>query len=196
MSPQKSLSSDIVRSRHVSELTNSPKSSLRTRKRKVVGVLVGQFRKITRSVDANCARLHSGSYPFSANSKRRRDVNDPRNRSKSFADLTVIEMLSANSDGSCVPCLSYIHQIFVNDKISEKVEGYFWVYFLPETVRFCSIQNNCQLRVYDPVLIFSKFIKGGLKYRHHQSILGCMICTQLCEKYPSCLSPLSQPEIL
>lgn len=151
-------------------------------------------------VDASCSRLQSGSYPLSGYNKRKGDVNDPRNRAKNYADVTVLEIISQSGLESHVICLSYVHQIVAAAKdsdisssrnefgSSQFQKGFLWTYFHPDTVRYCSIQANTQLRVYDSVFVT---LNDGDEGTNHQ-ILGYLLCTQLCENYPSYLAPYAK----
>jgi hypothetical protein len=93
-------------------LLQKPKS----KRRKTKGPLT-KLLHITRvSLEADCARLRSGSYPYRPFEMRKHDVNDPRNRADTIMDVTVLEYpapFAASKEDFMVVALGLVHEYTV-----------------------------------------------------------------------------------
>ena len=173
----------------------TPRRFQATRKKKFLGLISGELRNLKASINSKCSRLQSGCYPFSTNGNKK-DVSDPRNRVESYMDVTIVQMLETKKTNNHDLALAYIHRHIVSKKKESdnipvnRNEGFVEALFCIETTRSISIRPRIQLRIYDAMLISRK---GQAEQPSIFSILGTLICTQLCEQYPSSMPPLSSP---
>jgi len=216
MTPQKSgMMSSTERSLLSAGFSATPRR-ITHKKKRATGFFSGKLRSIRGMIEGNCARLHSGSYPFRQYGKRG-DVNDPRNRAQCFVDVTLVQHPVEHERHYVA--LAYAHQFviikkkYITDRNEEDNEicsrtnldlkGYVWIYFLQETLRACDIQNKTQLRIYNVIAVKverkgnlrNETLFGRQNYESKSTITVryALICSQLCEVYPSFLPPLEIP---
>jgi hypothetical protein len=201
----------------------------------------GPFTKLlhmTRvSLEADCARLRSGSYPYRPFEMRKHDVNDPRNRANTIMDVTVLGHPAplASCEDVMVVMLGFVHNYVENrmklrtirtpgrsrrvchgssptgglkeggmdasfdvdkepldmDKISlVHTPTKEWLCFRRDTCADLGIVKGIQLRIYNPYCI---------SLGNSSSIIpvnAVVVCTGLCEAYPSDLPPLVVPSYI
>lgn len=217
-------------------LLQKPKS----RRRKTKGPLT-KLLHITRvSLEADCARLRSGSYPYRPFEMRKHDVNDPRNRADTIMDVTVLEIpapFAASKEDFMVVALAFVHEYTENmlkirtirnpgrsrrvchvspSSTGRSEEGGIvdtssdvdnkehlnmgvgmggrtslfqkstkaWLCFRRDTCTELGIIQGTQLRLYNPQCI---------PMVEPSAVSLFVVCTRLCEIYPSDLPPLIAP---
>lgn len=142
------------------------------------------------------------------------DLNDPRKRANSYTDVTIV------GGGDCTGSASWIHAAGAVGEQDSKIavlaylhrhvragsetnhpsfqeKEFAWVSFTLATARSISLQKGIQLRLYNAVVIPNRHavtidphaatalgVKSSMECRH------VVICTHLCEPYPSGLEPL------
>jgi hypothetical protein len=146
------------------------------------------------------------------------DLNDPRKRANSYTDVTIVgggdctgsaSWIHAAAAGvvgeqdSKIAVLAYLHRhVRAGSETKhppsfQEKELFAWVSFTLATARSINLQKGIQLRLYNAVVVPSRHAvtidshataalgaKGSMECRH------VVICTHLCEPYPSGLEPL------
>jgi len=230
-SVQNSDGNDFVHNSNGSASCFSMKNNS-ARKRKKVGPLMAELRSLRGSIEGDWVRFQSGTYPYRDPSKRRLDVNDPRNRAEYYVDVTILsEPRSWSREGKKIVFLGYIHnkvrikkrnEIVAHSSCSQSMRFrmpsqsiaaintgtaqatsrtsetndngayqhdppyHAWICFMRDTVREQRITQKTQLRIYNAVIVSKDCFLS--------SSFPTVLCTQLCEPYPSTLPPL--PEVL
>lgn len=209
-----------VSSNMISQQTPATLHKQPSRQRKVKGTFSKYLHSTRVSIEADCARLRSGSYPYRPLEMRRHDVNDPRNRADTIMDVTIVgHPVPSESEVEMAVVMGFIHQFMENEHklktirmpgrsrrvchetshelsvesttntataIVEKplllpLPTYAWLCFRRDTYADLGIVQGTQLRIYNP-----QRIPMG------ESSFSIVVCTRLCEIYPSCgLPPLA-----
>lgn len=113
--PQRSGTKDVDKMLLSAGFRTTPVRDKKGSRKIKSGPIAGQLRSVRGFIDANCARLQSGSYTFSLKQK---DVNDPRNRADLAVNVSIIESLTRT--GSHFKALGYVHGIEYNDKLNRR----------------------------------------------------------------------------
>eukprot|EP00557_Chaetoceros_sp_GSL56_P003224 CAMPEP_0176498110 /NCGR_PEP_ID=MMETSP0200_2-20121128/12124_1 /TAXON_ID=947934 /ORGANISM="Chaetoceros sp., Strain GSL56" /LENGTH=581 /DNA_ID=CAMNT_0017896251 /DNA_START=47 /DNA_END=1792 /DNA_ORIENTATION=- len=201
----------------------------KSRRRRTKGPLTKLLNMTRVSLEADCARLRSGSYPYRPFEMRKHDANDPRNRADTIMDVTIIGHPSpfTSLDYAMVVVLGLVHEYkentlkirtirtpgrsrrichssspkvgvieegdsmdvprnfennLTNDKESlSQTPSNAWLCFRCDTCADLGIAKGTQLRMYNPQFISL------------QESFSVVVCTRLCEIYPSDLPPLVVP---
>jgi hypothetical protein len=165
--------------------------------------LIERLRDYRESRSRDCVRLRSGQYPFKIGARRGPsgssfgtsilDVGNPRNRARSYLDCTVLGICpyawvsdDQSHIGSKVSILGFVHHYIFSSAVHHDDEGRnrlcgkaAWICFTKETMQEQRIGQGTQLRIYDAIVIpFPDALGRNL-----------VMCTQLCEEYPSSILP-------
>jgi hypothetical protein len=162
-----------------------------------VGALSKRLKMIRDGVKGDSVRFQCGQYPFSA--KAAFDMNDPRNRAKSYMDVTIIgdSCPWAKDSSQRLTVLAYIHthepttttqQAAAVDAAFDCKKCMVWLCFSFETAREQNLRIGSELRIYNAVAI-----PVASKSDAKDPVDFIVLCTQLCEPYPSVLPKL--PEV-
>jgi len=176
------------------------------------GPLMKRLKSIRTAMGGDAIRLQSGQYPFSARSL---DRNDPRNRATTVCNVTILgnpiawggdEKGSAGrSTGNSkhhhstkqhrlVTALSYVHSWTTPGVVAaidsttstgtNEMTGLVWAVFTHEKAREQSLGKGTELRIYNAVSVpfLSQNSATSLAKR-------MLLCTNLCEPYPSSVLP-------
>jgi hypothetical protein len=161
------------------------------------GRLSKRFGVIRDAVKGDRIRFQSGQYPFSKTSL---DTNDPRNRAKTYVDVTVL----GESTGwdQRVTVLGYIHSLVVVSKESQPEENdptsqFAWICLGYDTAREQKIGRGSQLRIYNavPVRLTVPLTKADPE-NPSSSVKWIILSTELCEPYSSLLPKLPDAQTL
>lgn len=172
-----------------------------------LGPLSKRLNAIRDGVRGDTVRFQSGQYPFSVSSL---DMNDPRNRAKTFMDVTILGN-SMEHQLQRVTLLGVVHK-FVQKTAKSKVETettassstmsdlhpntLAWICMAYETAREKKVGARSQLRIYNavpvPLTVALVHEESEMKNRssHPVDVKWIVLCTSLCESYPSCLPKL------
>jgi hypothetical protein len=161
------------------------------------GPLSRRLKVIRDAVKGDSVRFQCGQYPFSA--KAAFDMNDPRNRSKSYMDVTVMgdSCPWAKDSSQRLTVLAYIHthepttttqQAAAVDATFDCQKCMTWLCFSFETAREQNLRIGSELRIYNAVAI-----PVASKSDAKDPVDYIVLCTQLCEPYPAVLPKL--PEV-
>eukprot|EP00566_Odontella_aurita_P004828 CAMPEP_0113552556 /NCGR_PEP_ID=MMETSP0015_2-20120614/15131_1 /TAXON_ID=2838 /ORGANISM="Odontella" /LENGTH=783 /DNA_ID=CAMNT_0000453543 /DNA_START=282 /DNA_END=2629 /DNA_ORIENTATION=+ /assembly_acc=CAM_ASM_000160 len=194
---------------HSSYIKQSSRSSS-SRKKKQSGLLMAKLRRIRSTVDGDNVRFQSGAYPFRP-SKCRSDMNDPRNRAESHADVTIVGKPFPWSNGEKrLTVLGYVHFACSKKKLNGSTASgsllpsgnattagskygsredlstinfpcFLWLCFTFDTAHAQKVGHNVPLRIYNAVVIGSQC---------GEKTLPTALCTQICEPYPEDLPAL------
>lgn len=161
--------------------TGSPSRPLTSppAKRRRIGALVTRLQKIRTEILGDVIRFQSGQYPF-RDSKATFDMNDPRCRAHSYMDVTVIgdAIESGEETMSSAKMLQFLGH--VHSHVEASVPSHapchclVWLVFTVERARAVSVLHGSTLRIYNAVPIA---VPGPVEW--------AVICTELCETYPS-----------
>jgi hypothetical protein len=170
---------------------SAPSSHRRTKKLKA-GPLMKRLRAIRGSLQDDKVRFQSGMYPF-PRSGISLDRNDPRRRASRYMDVTIVgNPIPWEKEQAHVTALGYVHAISPtsvkkHDSTIDKIDPFFsWISFTFETAREKNLQRNMQLRIYDAICV-------SLRGNNDDLCNQIVVCTQLCEPYPSVLPALETP---
>jgi hypothetical protein len=155
------------------------------------GPLSRRLKVIRDAVKGDSVRFQCGQYPFSA--KAAFDMNDPRNRSKSYMDVTVMgdSCPWAKDSSQRLTVLAYIHTheptttTHAVDAAFDCKKCMVWLCFSFETAREQNLRIGSELRIYNAVAI-----PVASKSDAKDPVDFIVLCTQLCEPYPAVLPKL------
>lgn len=164
------------------------------------GPLSKRLKVLRDAVKGDSVRFQCGQYPFSA--KVAFDMNDPRNRAKSYMDVTVMADSCpwAKDSSQRLTVLAYIHtheptttttqtqQAAAVDAAFDCKKCMAWLCFSFETAREQNLRIGSELRIYNAVVIP---VASKIDATYHVDFI--VLCTQLCEPYPALLPKL--PEV-
>ena len=204
----------------------SPPSPSRARKgsrsratSSAAGALSKRLSAIRDGIKGDTVRFQSGQYPFSMSSL---DMNDPRNRAKTYMDVTILGN-SMDRQQQRVTLLGFVHTFAYKAvavaAAASKVESeeassstptnlqpnsLAWICFTYETAREKKVGVGSQLRIYNavPVPLTVSLVhnddenKNRLSASPHSNVKWIVLCTSLCENYPSCLPKLPNVETI
>ena len=182
-----------------------------------MGPLRKRLQAIRSALDGDAIRLQSGQYPFTL--RQSVDRNDPRNRATTVCDLTIVghcvpwSTAGEYSSGynntkqqqqQCrlVTVLSYVHSWMRplvrslaaansdtttttssdNNTSNNGTLGLVWAVFTHSKAQEQSLGKGTQLRVYNAICIPAGDSGSS-------AVQKMMLCTNLCEPYPSSLLP-------
>jgi hypothetical protein len=155
------------------------------------GPLCKRLKVLRDAVKGDSVRFQSGQYRFSVKSTF--DLNDPRNRAKSYMDVTVLgESCSwAGKDSQRVTVLVFIHAHCPTHStdagdvalVSQKCLAWLCVSF--ETARAQNIRTGSELRLYNAVAVPLTLPSDALDVNAR-----FVVVAQLCEPYPAVLEKL------
>lgn len=172
-----------------------------------------KLKSIQNSLMHDQTRLRS--YPYPDKPSSRFDISDPRNNAKSYMDVTImshpVPCLPVTThrprkhDGRGESCtvLAFLHNYHVHatntttttssgavDNGQPLKDCYVWMMFSNDQM----IQKDQQLRIYNAVIVpypEQTKVGGGSEYGTTISCAHMVLCTDLCEPYPtSILGPL------
>jgi hypothetical protein len=165
------------------------------------GALSRRLKVIRDAVKGDSVRFQCGQYPFSA--KAAFDMNDPRNRAKSYMDVTVMKDSCpwAKDSSQRLTVLAFVHthelttttttqaqQVAAVDAAFDPKNCLAWLCFSFETAREQNLSLGSELRIYNAVAI-----PVANKSDAKDPVDFIVLCTQLCEPYPAVLPKL--PEV-
>mmetsp|Transcript_9384 Transcript_9384/g.13281 ORF Transcript_9384/g.13281 Transcript_9384/m.13281 type:complete len:315 (-) Transcript_9384:1046-1990(-) len=153
------------------------------------GKLMQKLRAIRGSIEGDLVRFQSGMYPF--HTRKRHDMNDPRNRALSYMDITITgDPVSWECDNQRVSFLGFIHAHVTmkekgtnNQSEMNDYTGLAWMCFTYETIRQQKIRLGTDLRIYNAVIMETGGTRGDTCKKF-------VLCSKLCEPYPAVLPPL------
>ena len=159
------------------------------------------WKQVKTELRTDGTRLRSGEYPFPRKVTSRFDVYDPRNLAASYLDVTLLgdswTIAGGGGRASKTPpnqtILGYIH---VHHRFRDRLSLDFSVTANPSLASICFSQDTLQehnllnaspqgrqLRIYNAVVLPS------------QPERFLVLCTQLCEPYPTDILGQLQPEL-
>lgn len=146
-----------------------------------------RLRSIRGSIQGDKTRFQSGMYPF--NKSGSLDRNDPRRRASHYMDVTIVgDPIPWEAQHEHVTALGYVHSLVATleqteTNLRKEDDSFFaWVCFSFDTAREQSLRRGSQLRIYNAVYL--SLPTGDKQF---------VVCTQLCEAYPSSLPQLTLP---
>ena len=168
------------------------------------GYWTKRLRLLRDTHKGDCIRFQSGQYPFVK--KGSLDMNDPRNRAKSYMDVTLLgEGAAWDHEFEKLTFLGVVHTHHdANTSLPQppsRAHGQLaWICFTYETAREKGLQANSSLRIYNPVAFPAKkrvaVVTPGHEQQQQQqqqqqpAVEWTICCTQLCERYPEQLPKL------
>jgi hypothetical protein len=177
----------------------SRKTGKNSKNSKQAGPLARRLKVIRDAVKGDSVRFQCGQYPFSA--KAAFDMNDPRNRAKSYMDVTIMgdSCPWAKDSSQRLTVLAFIHThepttttqaqpAAAVDAALDCKKCMAWLCFSFETAREQNLRIGSELRIYNAVAI-PVANKSDVK----DPVDFIVLCTQLCEPYPAVLPKL--PEV-
>jgi hypothetical protein len=183
--------------------------------------LLQLLQKIRTEVRTDKTRLRSGEYPFPNKLSSRFDLYDPRNRAESYLDVTIVgeswfqcwdsgssnarSRLSRPTNSDSV-ILGFVHTHHIYPERSKLPlpqinQCLAWLRFSDETVHEHSLLSNPQgkqLRIYNAVIFPVACHERVGCNQSEASIQVCIynvVCTQLCEPYPTHILGQLYPEL-
>lgn len=166
------------------------------------GPLSKRLKSLRDSYKGDSVRLCSGQYPFlhtTTNNMSCLDRNDPRHRTHSYMDVTVVGdweerklltvLAHVHSHVSTQPHGSVPAGVQVEQRM-QPASSLVWLCVSYETAREQGLQVGSELRLYNVVVVpleEKQAMTDGDKAKHP---LAIVICTQLCEPYPAVLPKL------
>lgn len=190
------------------------------KKSKLNGSLMNILSHVRGNTEADWVRFQSGSFPFCEETKRKIDINDPRNRADSFMDITIVKVgTHVPTRPNQVMVYGFVHCWYKNDRNIHKrpnKASRIRQTRSPESIRKISQMTKTIMmqQVFDkPKYAWFSFnqetirengITKGAQIRMYNAIAlliptigdGCplVLCTRLCESYPRELPSL--PDVL
>jgi hypothetical protein len=154
------------------------------------GPLSRRLKVIRDAAKGDSVRFQCGQYPFSA--KAVFDMSDPRNRAKSYMDVTVMgNSCSWAKDSQQLTFLAFIHthepttQAAAGNDTFDSKKCLAWLCCSFETARGQGLRIGSELRIYNAVAI-----PIANKSDSKDPVDFIVLCTQLCEPYPAVLPKL------
>jgi hypothetical protein len=195
-----------------SQAATSPVQLRKTKS--ALGPLAKRLQSIRQRIDGDTIRLSSGQYPF----RLKPDGNDPRNRSDSFCDVTILGNpvpweAHGNLQQALLVVQGYIHSWTVVSAAAPSTiapsQDFVWVVLSNRSACEHSLAEGSQIRVYDATFVAWQtrpnssgsadnamdLADDQVNNEKNSSMQKVLLCSNLCEVYNSSLLPPLSPDL-
>lgn len=163
------------------------------------GPLSKRLKTLRDATKGDSVRFQCGQYPFSKTAAF--DMNDPRNRAKSYMDVTILgESVSwVNKDWQRLTVLVYVHAhrrtgtTEADNANIGKQQCLAWLCVSFDTAREQSLCVGSELRMYNAV---ATPVSKQAEHANSKDAVNLIVMAQLCEPYPSILPKLANAQAI
>lgn len=169
------------------------------------GPLVKRLKQIRDTINGDAVRFRSGQYPFRSRDNPTStalifDMNDPRRRSKSLMDITVVgQSYTWPRENQRLTFLAFVNSHMcvsasnsrMEPTTDEPADCLAWISFSVERATEQGIRPGLSFRIYDPIAFsLSQEAVAAVDTSRGWPAPQWMILAQLCESYPKGLPAL------